>query len=279
MTKSAKFYKNLLLKILRSRNLEVIKSQRLHNLEKNEKMIELLAQLNSQDLDPTIRFNIISLSVDNSTHSQLLQDILAIYFNSTNPDKFQEFFVEFGATDGITLSNTFQLEKKFGWQGILAEPGKNWQRSLQENRTCSIDQRAVWVSTGDVLSFQENKIGELSTLSKYNFKRSENSCGKREYDVDTVSLIDLLKQHSAPRNIGYLSVDTEGSEYEIIKAFDFSQFRFGFISIEHNHSQNRKLVYEILKSNGYTRVMSDFSAWDDFYIPNEHPLCGHFGTN
>jgi len=31
------------------------------------------------------------------------------------------FFIEIGAYDGITLSNTYSLEKDFGWDGICVE--------------------------------------------------------------------------------------------------------------------------------------------------------------
>ena len=64
------------------------------------------------------------------SHSQLQQDLLAIYFKSIGQsidatDKFSSgFFVEFGATDGVTLSNSVMLERRFGWNGIVCEPGK-----------------------------------------------------------------------------------------------------------------------------------------------------------
>lgn len=59
--------------------------------------------------------------------------------------KFKQngFFVEFGATNGIDLSNTYLLETEFGWNGILAEPDKYWHTSLIANRTAIIDIRCV----------------------------------------------------------------------------------------------------------------------------------------
>ena len=53
--------------------------------------------------------------------------------------KKKGYFVEFGAQNGIDHSNSYLLEKKFGWKGILAEPSKGSQKKLIENRDSHID--------------------------------------------------------------------------------------------------------------------------------------------
>ena len=73
-------------------------------------------------------------------------------------------------------------------------------------------------------------------------------------------------QNNAPKIIDYLSIDTEGSEYEILKNFDFESYSFRVITVEHNHTDNRELVKVLLTSNGYKRVHEAISDFDDWYI-------------
>lgn len=51
--------------------------------------------------------------------SQASQDVFALVANGF---KRGGYFVEFGATNGKSISNTYVLEKEFGWTGIVAEP-------------------------------------------------------------------------------------------------------------------------------------------------------------
>jgi hypothetical protein len=82
-----------------------------------------------------------------------------------------------------------------------------------------------------------------------------------------VTLHDLLVQHDAPYEIGYLSIDTEGSELDILQAFDFKSRRIHVITVEHNYQDDmRSGLYRLLSRNGFKRVCEDISGWDDWYV-------------
>ena len=89
-----------------------------------------------------------------NSKSQLGQDLFTL---SQLGFKRNGFFVEFGATNGIDFSNTYLMETKFDWKGILAEPAKLWHPSLNKNRSASIELDCVWKATGETLLFNEVK--------------------------------------------------------------------------------------------------------------------------
>jgi FkbM family methyltransferase len=203
----------------------------------------------------------------NTSSAQLQQDLVALYVAKIHGAP-SNFFVEFGATDGKTYSNTFLLEKEFSWDGILAEPAKTWEGKLKENRHCNIDLRCVWSKSGESLEFFEVDDASYSTLSGYSTSDQHHKLreNKKSYTVSTVTLGDLLSFHGAPRTISYLSLDTEGSEFEILRNFDFNSYEFNFISVEHNFSKNRESIHDLLTKHGYIRILVNFSEWDDWYI-------------
>ena len=162
--------------------------------------------------------------------SQLKQDLFVLCQLNFKRDGF---FVEFGATNGLDLSNTYLLEKDFGWKGILAEPAKSWHQDLRKNRTSHIETDCVWHTSHLNLTFNELNRAEFSTIDGYTSAHDEWKDTKSKgtsYSVNTISLIDLLKKYNAPRIIDYLSIDTEGSEYDILKDFDFNTYQFNIIT-------------------------------------------------
>jgi FkbM family methyltransferase len=199
------------------------------------------------------------------SHAQLMQDLFVLYECRS---KRAGYFVEFGATDGVEINNTVLLEREFGWTGVLAEPAHSWHGRLKANRHCSISTDCVWRATGEKLLFNETPEGEYSTLAALSssdghaLRRAQGS----QYEVSTISLMDLLRQAHAPRCIEYLSIDTEGSELDILAAFDFGQYKFDVITVEHNYTPNRERLYELLTAQGYSRKFEAFSQWDDWYV-------------
>lgn len=184
------------------------------------------------------------------TRSQLGQELLAQYFSESG----QEYFVEFGAAEGLDASNTFFLEKKYGWQGILAEPAYEYHAALMENRSCYLDFRAVWSCSG------------LTAHIDFSGLVSKSSLLGPGQPVETISLSDLLRAGKAPKNIGFMSIDTEGGELEILKSFDFTLYYFDFICVEHNYRSDRQELISLLESKGYVRVLEDKSKFDSWFV-------------
>jgi FkbM family methyltransferase len=198
--------------------------------------------------------------------SQLGQDLFVLLESNF---KQNGFFVDFGATDGVSLSNSYLLEKEFGWNGILAEPAKCWHHELRENRTSNIDTSCVWRDSTSILAFRE--AGELSTMASYSsldWHRSSRKDGI-SYMVNTISLLDLLEKYKAPEEIDYLSIDTEGSEYDILSCFDFRAYKIKIITCEHNFTPMRNKIYMLLTKNGYVRKYFGLSEFDDWYIKSK----------
>lgn len=201
------------------------------------------------------------------SQSQLNQDLFVL---SQLGWKRDGFFVEFGATDGKTLNNTWLLERHFGWSGILAEPARVWhEKLLGAGRTAAIAFDCVWSRTGETLTFHETDWAELSTIAAFSEHDNHSRKGARSYQVQTITLNDLLQRHHAPAVMDYLSIDTEGSELEILGALDFASYRFRCITCEHNHTPNRAAIHDLLAAHGYRRVFAECSQYDDWYVSGD----------
>ncbi|WP_155264911.1 FkbM family methyltransferase [Sphingomonas segetis] len=217
----------------------------------------LLADVRPDDLRRTF---------DALTHStsQLGQEIFVL---SRLGWKRNGYYVEFGATDGRTLSNTWLVDRQFGWRGILAEPGRIWHDALvAEGRNAHVDFDCVWNESGQTLTFSETPYAELSTLTQFAARDMHDRSDASTYDVTTISLTDLLIKYDAPQVIDYLSIDTEGSELAILEAFDFNRYRFRCITCEHNFTPDRNRIFSLLGKKGYRRVYEEFSQFDDWYV-------------
>jgi FkbM family methyltransferase len=205
-----------------------------------------------------------TLEIISPSPSQLNQDFFVLHELNW---KKNGYFVEFGATDGRTLNNTWLLEKEFGWNGILAEPSKSWRPGLESaGRSAKLEFDCVWSESNAKLTFEEASWGELSTIKGFLNNDAHERESQKTYQVNTVSLNDLLLRNNAPKVIDYLSIDTEGSEYDILSAVDFDRFTFRCITCEHNFTENRERIYALLTGAGYVRKYEKVSQFDDWYV-------------
>lgn len=110
---------------------------------------------------------------------------------------------------------------------------------------------------------------ELSGIAK--FSQSDHFADVRSrgdiVEIPTISLDDLLDKFSAPDAIDYMSIDTEGSELNILSSYSF-RHQFKLISVE-NNKKNDKAVDELLSTRGYVRVFREFSQWDSWYVARD----------
>ncbi len=201
--------------------------------------------------------------------SQILQDLWVLYRTG---EKREGFFVEFGACDGLALSNSVLLEREYGWRGILAEPNPTWHEALRANRTCEISTKCVHWRGGETVKFEHTpKMPELSRLEEIVpddvHEGNGNRANAATIDVETITLNELLVEHDAPEVIDYLSIDTEGSEFEILSAFDFSAHDVRLITVEHaGETAKRAAILDLLKGQGFHRWRPELTRWDDWYI-------------
>jgi FkbM family methyltransferase len=203
----------------------------------------------------------------NEFKSQFNQDknVLEVYNNKHNG-----FFVEVGAYDGIESSNTYVLEKLYGWSGICIECNPRYYTSLCNVRNCFKSNNAVYNSNDKVMGFYDSG-GYAGLVETNNHKHITSD---PIINVTTKTLTTILDEFNAPSFIEYLSLDTEGSEYEILKSHNFEKYKFGYICVEHNSIiKNRIAIRELLENKGYRFVRENGdSRWgiiDDEYILND----------
>ena len=222
--------------------------------------------------DDFLKFYNYLLTYYKESKSQLFQDLFVIYKLS---EKTNGTFLEFGATNGLDMSNTYLLENKFKWNGVLAEPSYLWHSSLKKNRpNCKILNECIYSESGKKLDFFTSSIGELSTLEQ--FRESDlNSINKNTTDrnkkgfshkVMSISLNDVFMKYFNSSPIDYMSVDTEGSELLILENFDFEKFSPKIVTVEHNFTESQNALDTLFSHNNYKRIFKEHTQFDAWYV-------------
>ena len=211
------------------------------------------------------------------TNSQVLLD--QGYYSQNGQDKFinevlysgskNGTFVDIGANDGITLSNTYYLEKA-GWTGLAVEPIPLVFKKLSANRQCSCVQGCVGEKPGKVTFRAISGYSEMLSgiIDEYDAKHEERiqleikekGGSYEDIEINCYKLSDLLREHEIT-NIQYLSIDVEGGELSILKGIDFDKVHIETIGVENSYSNNH--IQKLLVSKGYKLTCI---IGDEFYI-------------
>lgn len=244
---------------------EVIKKKNfLNHIEVDRKLSfhNILQEFKRFDIDINDCFKIFP-----KLTSQFFQDLFVLTaLNFKNNGKF----LEAGACDGIFASNTFVLEKFYNWSGILVEPNSHFLSDLKKNRNNHIFYGALNNKNIEV-DFVECLSPELSYISSAFPVDSWQSFRKKKElkTIKSFMVYDLLEKFDYEQKLDYLSLDTEGSELEILGSIDYKKTQISIITVEHNFTNKRNEIKTLLENKGYKRVFEKFSYCDDWYISDK----------
>jgi FkbM family methyltransferase len=187
-------------------------------------------------------------------------------------DKRKGVFVDIGAHDGISYSNTYFFEKELGWSGICIEPLPSVFELLKKNRNCVCINACISQSKGIVDFIEVKGSAEMLSgmVSTYHPKHLERLKEEIQRDGGSYSVIrvqsdplgDILDKYHI-ENIDYLSLDTEGGEFDILNSIDFTKCMIQAISVENNYGDVR--IKALLGSKGFYLV-DVLSNFDEIYI-------------
>lgn len=154
---------------------------------------------------------------------------------------------------------------------ICIEPGTEEFEKLSKNRK-SINIKAC-ISDYDGESeytYIEGYSMMLSGLSEsYNFSHQNRISNEISHYGGKVNKIkmpvyrlqSILNEHNIT-DVDYCSIDTEGSEFNIVKSIDFEKTNIKIFSIENNYGDTE--IKDFLESKGYTLYKK--IQWDDIFI-------------
>lgn len=169
-------------------------------------------------------------------------------------------FVDIGAYDGEKYSNTLFFERFMDWSGLCVEPMPSVFTKLAASRkaickqVCVGDFEGLAEFTEAVAGVDEKMLSGLTRnfdprhLDRLKAAATESVI----YEVPVRRLSSLLAE-SALLNVDYCSIDTEGSEINIISDLDFDRFSISLLTIENNYNDDR--IPRLMAAKGYDFVV------------------------
>jgi hypothetical protein len=197
------------------------------------------------------------------------QDVRCLQFHDW---KFGGYYLEVGVDNAVQANNTVLLDETFGWRGITVDPNASYI-----NQRTSRHFAVALASTSGTSSFSWS--GPFSGLTEFVSSPVHNHMWHDMADrmwtstVRTCTPLEVLEAAEAPEEIDYLSLDVEGAEMEILRAFPFDRFRIAFSTIETNNDHAKEdELRAFMEEKGYCFV--GHAGNDDYFALSGDPRVG-----
>lgn len=179
------------------------------------------------------------------------------------------FFIESGAADGETNSNSLHFEQ-LGWTGLLVEPSPNTFPTLLKKHRKAFAYNGALSVNGEAgkmyLKMKDCGKGGGAGLKCEDCECSQikDGPGENVTEIEVAPVADLLACLEK-KTVDFWSLDVEGVEAKILETFPFETFEVGMMVIEMNKNEEnnegieRKLFSHNFKECGRT-------AYDRIYV-------------
>jgi hypothetical protein len=198
-------------------------------------------------------------NINRKWYSQWKQDSVVI---GLLRNKREGFFIDLAANDARKLSNTYALERRYGWRGLCIEPNPEYWFDLSRFRTCKVVAAIVGRDRMEAIKF--NYRGVYGGINREGFDNGE-AYKTESIPAFTVPLKEVLERTDTPHVIDYLSLDVEGAETYIMKNFPFSSYRIKIMTVE----RPDKELQEHLEANGFNLMGNVSHFGESLWIHND----------
>lgn len=208
-------------------------------------------------------------------------------FSQAGEDLFVEnllgqvsFFIDIGAHDGISGSNTFYFARR-GARGICFEPVRWTFQKLQSLYAFNsrVQCRNVGISdqSGKVEIIAADFLSYIPATMDEDHLRSHPPVETKAETIQLLTFAEAVSGLDVPAIVDLLSVDVEGHELNVLRSIPFDRYRFRAIVLETHLGENGNLKWKhrdlgaietLLSTAGYRAVHKTYV--NTIYTPAGH---------